>query len=196
MWHTGLRRLCHIFSLQMMDDAMNRLRTFALLFVAMLIACPLASFAADESRPTRIPTVTRLVKIFLDMENTLAAALQNGNAAAIDKLLLDDFELRVASMPANPTPRAEWIRFSLGKPVSFHVEQMAVHDFGDVAIVNFLQTSAAPNARDAAKDVAIVDVWKRAGDSWKLAVRYAGPSGPRDFVIPGAGSEPPIPKKY
>jgi hypothetical protein len=42
----------------------------------------------------------------------------------------------------------------------------------------------------------VEDVWKRAGDSWKLAVRYAGPAGSRDFVIPGASKDAPIVKRY
>jgi small subunit ribosomal protein S2 len=43
----------------------------------------------------------------------------------------------------------------------------------------------------------IVDVWRRSGTEWRLAIRYASPVGSRDMAIPGVGpAEPEIPKKY
>jgi ketosteroid isomerase-like protein len=75
-------------------------------------------------------------------------------------------------------------------------EQMAVHAFGDVAVVSFLQAAMSGERRDPARDIATVDVRRRAGDAWKLAVRYAGPAGGRGFIIPGASMQAPIEKRY
>ena len=176
---------------------MRRFRlTLALLGVAML-ASPLGAQTAGDAAPGRIPTVTRLVKLFLELESALTTSVHDGNAAAVDKMLAEDFEMRVASMPGNPTPRAEWIRLSRGKGASTaRIEQMAVHDFGDVCVVSFLQTGIAGNRGDVPNDIFMTDVWKRTGDSWKLAVRYAGPAGGRDVVIPGASKEAPVVKRY
>jgi ketosteroid isomerase-like protein len=175
----------------------GRGRTTILLAAAFLLGVALPAVAGEGAATARVPTVTRLVKIFLELEGELAAGLRGGNAAAVERLLADDFELRVASMPGNPTPRAEWLRLALGKPgpaVSF--EQMAVHEYGDTAIVSFLQVPLAKASRDPTRDIATVDVWKRAGEGWSLAVRYAGPAGRRDFAIPGASNEPPVDKRY
>jgi hypothetical protein len=167
------------------------------LLSAGMLASPLGAQPAGDAAPGRIPTVTRLVKLFLELENALLTSVHEGVAGDVDKMLADDFEMRVASMPGNPTPRAEWIRQSLSRPASsFRIEQMAVHDFGDVCVVSFLQAGIAGSRRDTAGDIFTTDVWKRAGDSWKLAVRYAGPAGGRDFVIPGASKEAPIVKRY
>jgi len=174
---------------------MTRHGSLVFLLAALTALCPPA--AADDAAPGRIPTVTRLVKLFLELEGALAASLQGGNASAVEKMLAEDFELRVASSPGNPTPRAEWIRRSLEKPaLPFGIEQMAVHDYGDVAVVSFLQTSMTGGKREPAGGIFAVDVWKRAGDSWKLAVRYAGPSDGRGIVIPGASNAPMIDKRY
>src|SRR5438874_623026 len=84
-------------------NGVKPLRRAVLVLATVIVAAPMAAFAQDAA-PGRISTVTRLVKIFSDLENGLATAVQSGNAAAVDKMLQDDFELRVASMPGNPTP--------------------------------------------------------------------------------------------
>src|SRR5262245_33301757 len=115
---------------------MITVRSFLWLLAAVAFSAP-----AQDAAPGRVPTVTRLVKMFSELENTLGATLQRADAAGVDKLVAEDFELRVASMPGNPTPRAEWIRLSLGKASPYRIEQMAVHDFGNVCVVSFLQAT-------------------------------------------------------
>jgi len=176
---------------------MRRLSAGMLMLAAFGLSHPLAAVAAEDPARTRIPTVTRLVKLFYELEGSLAATLQGGDAAAVEKMLESDFELRAGWIPGNPTPRDEWIRLALGKPASaFRIEQMAVHDYGEIAVVSFLQAAVANNLRNRGGDIFTVDVWKRAGDTWKLAVRYASPAGSADFAIPGASTETPIRKQY
>jgi hypothetical protein len=165
----------------------------ALLAVAALGALPPAAGAADP----RIPTVTRLVKAFLELEGALDADLRRGDRAAVERMLVDDFELRPGNAPGNPTPRDDWIRLSLAAPPSGReIEQMAVHDYGDIAVVSFLQAAIANGRRDPGRDVFAIDVWKRASGTWRLAVRYAGPARSPDFALPGASTETPLPKRY
>ena len=169
----------------------------ALALAGVFASASNASAADTPATGGRIPTVTRLVKRFLELEGTLATNLRAGKTAAVATMLADDFELRVASMPGHPTPRDEWLRRAVEQPgPEVQIEQMAVHDYGAVAVVSFLQAAMAGQQRDAARDIATVDVWKRNGDAWILAVRYAGPAGAQDFVIPGASTDPPIPKRY
>src|SRR5258706_7232564 len=168
-----------------------------------LIACGLAfaSFygtpfiaSAEDTPPTggRVPTVTRQVKAFLELEGRLAADIRRRDARSVGALLTPDFELRAAATPGNPTPRDEWIRLSLDQPgPPTRIEQMAVHDFGEVAVVSFLQVAMVGQKRDPTRDIATVDVWKRSGERWLLEVRYAGPAGAPEFAIPGASREPP-----
>ena len=70
------------------------------------------------------------------------------------------------------------------------INDMAVHDYGTIAIVSFKQGAIGGT-------VFVVDVWRGQGTDWKLAVRYASSAGTPTFAIPGGdASEPEIPKKY
>src|SRR5260370_41945888 len=175
---------------------MRLTRTFRLFagllaFPALLVAS-LPSVAADE-QPTggRVPTVTRLVKLFLEKEASLGAAVRNADPTALGGLLTDDFELRTGARAASPIPRADWMRELLRtRDPGGDISRMAVHDFGAIAIASFTQGAAGG-------PVFVVDVWRGQGADWKLAVRYASPAGSPSFAIPGgSASEPEIPKKY
>ena len=161
---------------------------------AALLCLPLAgpASAADE-RPTggRVPTVTRLVKLFLEREAALSDAIHKGDAQSLAGQLADDFEMRTSARAATPVPRSEWMRDVLRtRDGGDDIGRMAVHDYGTLAVVSFTMTAKAGA-------IFVVDLWRGQGDSWKLAVRYASPVGAAQFVVPGAGSpEPEIPKKY
>src|SRR5215475_4143789 len=142
------------------------LRAFVgvLVFPALLAA---SSVAADE-QPSggRIPTVTRLVKLFLDKEALLSAAVRAADANALGAFLTDDFELRTGARAANPVPRVEWMRELLRtRDPGGDISRMAVHDFGTVAIASFTQDSPGG-------PLFVVDVWRARDADWKLAVRY------------------------
>ena len=81
-----------------------------LLVLPVLLMASLPSLAADE-QPTggRVATVTRLVKLFLEKEASLGAAVRNADASALAALLTDDFELRTGARAASPIPRADWM---------------------------------------------------------------------------------------
>src|SRR5207253_1738100 len=163
-----------------------------LLVLPLLLLASLPSLAADE-QPTggRVATVTRLVKLFLEKEASLGAAVRNADATALGSLLTDDFELRAGARAASPIPRADWMRELLRtRDPGGEITRMAVHDFGSIVIASFTQDAARGQAF-------VVDVWRGQGIDWKLAVRYASPAGSPAFAIPGgSASEPEIPKKY
>jgi len=141
--------------------------------------------AVSEDGGGRIPTVTRLVNVFFQLESELNAAVKKRDSVAVSKLLSSDFEMRVAAMPGTPIPRAAWIQQSFGEPESTsRTEQMAVHDFDRIAIVSFLLKVKAAKSK-MVRDVFIVDTWRRQEGDWKLAVRYAGPAKQGDYPIPG-----------
>ncbi|BBO99902.1 DUF4440 domain-containing protein [Sulfuriferula nivalis] len=146
------------------------------------------SYAADN-----VVSVTRLVMVFNTLEAELDVAAQHNNVEVINKLLAPNFEMRVGAMPGNPVPRAAWLHQLQTVPSAPLIpEQMAVHDYDNVAVVSFLNKRST-----SAGDIYIVDVWKKLALSWQLAVRYASPAGRADFVIPGAAlNEPVLDKRY
>jgi hypothetical protein len=175
---------------------MKALKSLAVaIAIGILVAgfvAPAYSADAPSTPPGRIPTVTRLVKLFLDREEALSAGMRSGDMASLERTLTDDFELRAGARAATPIPRADFLREVVrNRPASGAASQMAVHDLGSIAIVSFVQGD------DAKRAIFLVDVWRQSGTDWKLAIRYAGPAGAPDFPIPGAGAPPSeIPKKY
>ncbi len=156
---------------------------------ALLSLLPPVAHAAEPAG--RVSTITRLVRLFLDKEASLASAARNADGAALARLLADDFELRTGARAANPVPRAQWMAEILRtRDPGGEIRGMAVHDFGAVAVASFTQDTQSGR-------IFVVDVWRGSGTDWKLQVRYASPAGTGEGGIPGAGAvEPEIQKKY
>jgi hypothetical protein len=160
----------------------SRRATAGLVAVALAVAAP--AFAQPSGR---IPTVTRLVKIFSQLETRLVDSARAADTTTLDAMLDTNFELRLGEAPGTPVPRDEWLRQARASaPTHPRLGQMAVHDFGTVAAVSFADSTTSPSRF-------IVDVWKREGDGWKLAVRYQS-----DVTATKAGTRraPRVEKKY
>ena len=178
---------------------MNRTRrAFALTVTAVLGSA--ATGAMAQTSRSRVVTVTRLVKIFLDQESRLLDALEKRDRAALEGLLGDNFEMRLGAKPGVPIPRAEWLNAALAADSpdvsAYLVEQMAVHEMGNLAVASFLLQAAEPAKKGAPPSVFVVDTWEPAGDSWRLRVRYAAPVAGKPPRISGEAVIESIPKKY
>jgi hypothetical protein len=167
-------------------------RTAAVLATGAAFVVASVPVLSADTATGRVPTVTRLVKLFLEREDALSAAMRAGDTASLERTLADDFELRTGARAASPVPRVEFIADAAkNHPISGAASRMAVHDLGSVAIVSFVQGD------DARRAVFVVDVWRQTAADWKLAIRYASPAGSPEFAIPGAGTtSTEIPKKY
>ena len=164
---------------------MRRTLVLTLLSAVTVSMMSLSAVASSGDGVGRIPTVTRLVRVFFEVEGRLGEAVEKRDMPAVAKLLSDDFEMRVGAMPGTPIPRAAWIQQSFAEPKSSpDMEQMAVHDFGKIAIVSFLWKLKVAESK-MVRDVFIVDTWRQEAGAWKLAVRYAGPAAQGDYPIPG-----------
>jgi ketosteroid isomerase-like protein len=155
-----------------------------LILVTLLAAA--AGAAAHGQAIRNVPTVTRNVALFGGLENDLLDAVAKRNHDALAQLVADDFELRSAAAPGTPTPREEafkaWLKLA---PFTSSVEQMAVHEYGDLMLVSFLWRIDAAKRAALPGAVFVVDTWKRGGAGWQLAVRYAAPAGAGP-AVPGA----------
>ncbi|HEX8955957.1 MAG TPA: nuclear transport factor 2 family protein [Burkholderiaceae bacterium] len=147
----------------------------------------LPSAAQEAAAPTRkivVPTVTRNVMVFGGLENSLAEAIGRRDAEAVGKLLGDRFEMRTDSQPGTPVPRDAWLQHAMeGAAFNSKVDQMAVHEYGDMMVVSFLW-HLGRDGRNAA-EVFVVDTWKSVDGNWKLDVRYASAAHGTAAPIPG-----------
>lgn len=160
---------------------MSRLAVL-LLICGLLVAAGPAR--ADESR---IPVVTRLVHLFGELEGKVTDAAAHGDRATLEQLVADDFELRAGAQPGVPVPRADWIAATLADPAPGAVSQMAAIDHGEFVAVSFLWRRAGGKSSDPGRFT--VDLWRKDGDTWRLATRYAavGRGGvPRHAAAPAS----------
>ena len=160
-------------------------------FLAAALACAVLPALAQPG-PSHVPTVTRLVKVFSQLEAQLVASAHGKDASVLDAMLDPSFEMRVGDAPGTPVPRADWMRMARAAPnVAPQIRDMAVHDFGDLALVSFREVAASGGGKPASSHF-VVDGWKREGDGWKLAVRY------RSEVrgAPGEPAKPTVRKRY
>jgi ketosteroid isomerase-like protein len=143
-----------------------------------------------------------LVKELSEQEGALRAAVDKGDRAALEAMLSERFDLWVGANPDVPTPRAAFINAALAHQDEYRLRvtrRMAVHDFGATAVASFSWSACGAEKPSPLPEIFVVDVWSRAEDgSWKLAVRYADPSGADEPRVPGAAdaSQPTLPKGY
>jgi ketosteroid isomerase-like protein len=153
-----------------------RARFFARL-MSVLIATSIFSATQEPLKPAltpRIITATKQVSIFTGMEKQLLQAVQKKDKAAVQAMLTDDLYIEMPD--ADPLPGDDWLDSVMAKDYalkSFVVRQMSAIDLGDAVVVNFdrLQEATSKGKADSG-EFFVVDVWKKSGDTWKLASRY------------------------
>jgi ketosteroid isomerase-like protein len=160
-------------------------RLLILLGLSTLLGSALAAGQAPTGgRGGAIPT--RNVATFTKLENEWNDAIRRHDAAALARILGEDFEIRSAPAPGVPTARDEAMRAWAQLPaLQSTIGQMAVHEYGELALVSFVWTLDQAGDRPQ-QTFFVVDTWKRAGAEWKAAVRYAAPIVDGAAAVPGA----------
>jgi hypothetical protein len=132
------------------------------------------------------PVPTRNVLTFTKLENELIEAIRRHDAEALARIVGDGFEIRSASAPGVPTARDEALHAWSQLPAQqSSIGQMAVHEYGELMVVSFVW-KLGEGAGTPAQSFFVVDTWKRAGNDWKVAVRYAAPIVDGAAAVPGA----------
>jgi ketosteroid isomerase-like protein len=143
----------------------------------IVVGLPLEMAAQEPVKPPlnpRIITATRQTKIFTDLETQLLNAIQSKDQTALKNMIADDCLIEMPD--ADPLPADDWVSSILGKDYAlkaFTIRQVSVLDQGDSAVVKFdrVQQAAYKGAPENG-EFFVVDVWKKSGESWKLANRY------------------------
>jgi len=172
----------------------------SLLFTALLFM----SLQGVKAEPTaeeivRVPTVTRLVKAFGQLEAEIITAFKHQDQARLARLIDQNFEMQVASKSANSMPLSGWLKASMAEAASYtyDISDMAVRDLGQTAIVSFDWKPSASTKKDSSAEIFIVDVWKKEGMDWKLAIRFASAVQKSGVKFPGFSvTDGIIEKKY
>lgn len=142
-----------------------------------LIAVTVFASAQEPVKPQltpRIITATKQVTMFTDLEKQMLHAVQKKDKAALQAMLTDEFAIEVPD--ADQLAGDDWVDSVMAKDFnlkSFVIRQMSVADLGDSAVVKYdrIQESTYKGKPDGG-EFFVVDLWKKSGDTWKLANRY------------------------
>jgi hypothetical protein len=152
---------------------MNPLRRHPFQILVALSIASLAGTAMTARAEDQIKNVsmTRSMLVFSDLEKSLAKAISKHDQAATDTLLSADFELRPGEHPGEPTTRSDWLADAASGQLG-DIEELSVHDHGDVAVASFVRTVAASDNPTNLIRSYVIDVWKKQDNDWQLVTRY------------------------
>lgn len=115
---------------------------------------------------------------FQDLETRVSGAIQIKNISALDELLAKDFafSLFLEGRAPEVMNRSEWLKTAdLYTLAGFEIRYLAARVFGNVAVVRLQPhrtATAGTSAIDRSGEFAVVDVWTKDGNSWKLSARH------------------------
>jgi Domain of unknown function (DUF4440) len=161
------------------------------LLLTIVIVC---AFAQEPVKPNLTPTIitaTRQVALFSGLEKQMLQAVQKKDKAGLETMLTDEFE--IAMPDADPLAGEDWVDSVVAKDFtlkSFGIRQVSVADLGEAAVVKFDRIQQATyQGKDQSGEFFVVDLWKKSGDTWKLANRYVARVG----AVPAASKVAPKP---
>ena len=165
------------------------MRIHLLVFLCcLLLNCAVITAGQEPEKPKLTPTIitaTKQVTLFTGLEKQLLQAVQKKDKSAMAAMLGDDFEI---GMPdADPLAADDWMDSVINKDFtlkSFIIRQVSVADLGDAAVVKYDRVQQATyKARNDSGEFFVIDLWKKSGDSWKLANRYVARVGPAPLSL-------------
>lgn len=136
-----------------------------------LIALLLQAAPATPADPEREP--------FQSLETRLSGAIQAKNMAALEELVAKDFAFSAFLEGRAPEVmnRHEWLATSEHYVLTgFEIRHLAARVFGKVAVVRLQPNRKATvgASLDRSGEFAVVDVWTKDGETWKLSQRHLG----------------------
>ncbi|HEX2330886.1 MAG TPA: nuclear transport factor 2 family protein [Candidatus Angelobacter sp.] len=148
--------------------------TVVLAGFVLLMAFARAQEPVKPPLSPRIITATRQVSLFTGLEKQMLQAVQKKDKAALQAIMSDDCAIHIAN--SDLMPGDEWVDSVMSKDFilkSFVVRQVGITDLGDAVIVGYDRiVEATYKGSNDGGEFYVVDVWKKAGENWKLADRY------------------------
>jgi hypothetical protein len=111
------------------------------------------------------------------LETRVSSAIQMKDIPALEELLAKDFAFSVflEGRPPQVMSRGEWLKTSGHYTLTgFEIRHLAARVFGKVAVVRLqpIRTATVGATIDRSGEFALVDVWTKDGDAWKLSQRH------------------------
>jgi hypothetical protein len=173
-------RAAFLLESKRMREGESRMKvSFVSLFSVFIMSLAIAQEPVSPKLTPTIITATRQVTLFTGLEKQMLQAVQRKDKGVLEAMLTDDFEIAMPN--ADPLAGEDWVDSMMARDFSlnsFVVRQMSVADLGDAAVVKFDRIQQATfKGKNESGEFFVVDLWKKSGDSWKLANRYVAKVG-------------------
>jgi hypothetical protein len=141
-------------------------RSVVLAALALLVPALLHAQAPAARGAAAPATLTRSASKYQSLEFALIQAAADGDQAQLARLLPDDFEVWSAER-TGAVSRQAWLQTAT-RVRDTRIRDLTVREFGDIAVVSFLQThTSGPGPTST---TFVVDVWSQSAGT--LTVRY------------------------
>ena len=147
--------------------------------MVLVLALSMAQSSRATEEPSKVPTTTRLVKLYGELESNLSMAILEPDPSKVDELLTQDFEQRTPLTADDPTPRAEWLA-ACSKDAKVMgavlITKMAVRDLGTSVVASFVMVD-----RNQRKEPLffVIDLWVDHEGRQQLKNRFLSRIGDR-----------------
>jgi hypothetical protein len=117
------------------------------------------------------------VEPFQSLETRVSSAIQTKSIPALEQLLAKDFAFSAFLEGRAPEVmnRSEWLKTSEHYTLTgFEIRHLTARVFGNVAVVRLQpnRKATAGSSLDRSGEFAVVDIWTKDGDAWKLSARH------------------------
>ncbi|HEY6348675.1 MAG TPA: nuclear transport factor 2 family protein [Candidatus Angelobacter sp.] len=144
---------------------------------SFMVATAVLAATQEPVSPKLTPTIitaTKQVILFTGLERQVLQAIQKKDKSAVEAMTTDDFQIEMPD--ADPLAGPDWLDSVASRDFtlkSFVLRQMSVADLGDAAVVKYDRIQQATfKGKNDSGEFFVIDLWKKSGDSWRLANRY------------------------
>jgi Domain of unknown function (DUF4440) len=150
-------------------------RMAMLLLLLSLVRLP--AWPQDKEKGNQAASETKLQIFFSELETQWLKAIQEKDPAALNRIVSDQFQVRMPAPPGNPIPREQWLLGIFSRRLlSFQLRQVRVRELSpQIVVVSFVQTETyQQSATPQMEDHFVVDIWinSGSGDNWRCTDRY------------------------
>lgn len=142
------------------------MKYFSLTF--MLIALFVSASLANAQTPAKSDATTQSI---MQLENSFNDAMLKGDAAALEKLLADDWFLQMEASLINKEQYADWLK-SNGGPYSAIKDNDVNVRLHDSAVVVEGVSARTLKGTDTVKQIRFTRVYARAANGWQLVAMH------------------------
>ena len=125
---------------------------------------------------TQQDSIKNIEQEIVELEKEWMTAIQNQDSSQMNHILSENYFLAKATSDQTivVTPREAWLEnLKIWMIESVHVDDIAVHIYGETAVVLMLSTQKATlRGQDRSGQIMATNIWVKQADGWRVTERH------------------------